>query len=704
MSTYYWGSGLSYTQYLQARSFVDDVKHSQNRAAKAVKLEVSRQTRELIASQESLAKENIRCLESGFSQVAAATERGFETLSWDIQDVSRGLGELNSTFQWGFSEMINQLTRLNSAVSELVKIAKTPVQTAANEHFQIARDAFRQGLYMEALEEGAKAIDAYKLEWRFHSLIGTIRLGNVSGGFELIDLHKAEESFLLAARYAKADYAEDAGRAYLAASWAAYCQGKMGPALSHVEEALKLHPRLAEAMFQAGKIYMALGEPDSALNLLGGAISIDKGYALKAAGDGDFKRYEQQLRDYLAATRNEKARRLRPIVQEALNKYAFWLSRSDAARNDPLVVQANAFLNTVLPLWDLLTRWDELAKLSENLAKRCGDARFVEVIRLPGPEYEIEETYTEHVPAAAGFLRRLAGDKQKQRTVKKNGLIEQVAFKSATGAVDTAIEFHLVPQGRTSLHKRNLDGVLDSRRIRITRAFLVSTTAITIGQYAAVMHGSSASGQLDLPIASLSWFDAISYCNGLSREVGVPEAYDISPRGVKWRGPSAPGYRLLTEGEWERACWGDSSDVFSSLTEEQIDRIAWVKENSGGRVHAVAGKQPNSWGLYDMLGNVAEWLWDWAVVGTYWYVPTEDPTGPNEVIEGSVPAAGGPMSWQASVAAGKAVVSAAQGKIARGGSCLNTDQHIRGGAPGKAADPNSRSAEIGFRVARTVLE
>jgi tetratricopeptide (TPR) repeat protein len=182
------------------------LKAANEKTGRSIKLEVSRQTRELIASERALAQEHVRILETGLAGVSRAMEGGLETLSWNIQEVSRGIGELNSSFHWAFGEMIGELTRLNSAVPELVKIAKTPAQTAANEHFQIAREAFRQQLYAEAIEEAEKAIERYKLEWRFHSLIGTIRLGN------------------------------------LAASWAAYCQGSMGRALTHVEEALKLNP------------------------------------------------------------------------------------------------------------------------------------------------------------------------------------------------------------------------------------------------------------------------------------------------------------------------------------------------------------------------------------------------------------------------------------------------------------------------------
>lgn len=94
----------------------------------------------------------------------------------------------------------------------LIKLAKTPVQTVAFNHFEIARDAFRQNLLQEALEELQKAISGdhtspgYKLEWRFHQMVGIIRLGFADADLAVIDLMQAEQAFLHAARYAKTDY------------------------------------------------------------------------------------------------------------------------------------------------------------------------------------------------------------------------------------------------------------------------------------------------------------------------------------------------------------------------------------------------------------------------------------------------------------------------------------------------------------------
>jgi formylglycine-generating enzyme required for sulfatase activity len=77
-------------------------------------------------------------------------------------------------------------------------------------------------------------------------------------------------------------------------------------------------------------------------------------------------------------------------------------------------------------------------------------------------------------------------------------------------------------------------------------------------------------------------------------------------------------YRLPTEAEWEWACRAGAAAPFKP-TEKELDRYAWFEENSDERSHKVASKAPNAWGLYDMLGNVAEWVvpakGEWVMAG-----------------------------------------------------------------------------------------
>ncbi|HRE59450.1 MAG TPA: formylglycine-generating enzyme family protein, partial [Candidatus Kapabacteria bacterium] len=174
------------------------------------------------------------------------------------------------------------------------------------------------------------------------------------------------------------------------------------------------------------------------------------------------------------------------------------------------------------------------------------------------------------------------------------------------------------------------------RSVTISRDFLMSVYEITQKQYEEVMgtNPSYFKGE-NLPVESVTWYDAVEYCNKLSEMEGLEKCYSGSGLSIvcDW---DANGYRLPTEAEWEYAAKsGTKTDLYSgdltnpdcSPIDENLDSIGWYCGNANSKTQVVGQKAPNDFGLYDMSGNVWEWCWDW--YANYNNATVTDPKGPN---------------------------------------------------------------------------
>ena len=174
-------------------------------------------------------------------------------------------------------------------------------------------------------------------------------------------------------------------------------------------------------------------------------------------------------------------------------------------------------------------------------------------------------------------------------------------------------------------------------QVTITRAFELKATEVTQAEWQAVMGNNpsyfAACGG-NCPVENVSWYDAVDYMNRLSDNEGLARCYANDAERA-FAGLDCPGYRLPTEAEWEYAARAGTQTAFytGGIThpfdceplDPNLDLAGWYCGNAGDTTHPVGLKQVNAWGLYDMHGNVLEWVQDW--YGGYPAGAAVDPLG-----------------------------------------------------------------------------
>ena len=269
----------------------------------------------------------------------------------------------------------------------------------------------------------------------------------------------------------------------------------------------------------------------------------------------------------------------------------------------------------------------------------------------------------------------------------------------------------------------------DLHYVQLTHGFKIMSTEVTQGQFESVMgwnpswfgpNGPVVDCGSECPVETVSWYDSVAYANQLSLDHSLTPCYtfsnvecvDLTNQGANYmncmnttRGGidsatvglngvtsvyHCKGYRLPTESEWEYAIRagsltafypsdgndGNITNMWCSPLDQNLDQIGWYCGNAPlGMTHPKAGKESNAWGLYDMSGNVSEWIWDWAIEAYpsgNTSTPLVDPEGP----------------------------SSGMYRVARNCAYFEFAQYCRSASRGGDA-PSRRAEARGFRLARS---
>jgi formylglycine-generating enzyme required for sulfatase activity len=213
----------------------------------------------------------------------------------------------------------------------------------------------------------------------------------------------------------------------------------------------------------------------------------------------------------------------------------------------------------------------------------------------------------------------------------------------------TDLRFALIPKG-SFLMGSNKKDEKPSHLVTITKPFCLGQSEVTWRQWSQVMGGKpnppKQTGD-ELPVTKVSWDQAQQFVTKLNEVAGRPR------------------FRLATEAEWEYAARASTITPYSFGDEPA--ELRQYGNCKGGQAMPVHQLQPNPWGLYDMHGNVWEWVEDW--YGEYSAAPAVDPTGP---VEGDK-------------------------RVRRGGSFESSFDNCRSAAR-KSWDPGKGARDLGFRI------
>ncbi len=245
--------------------------------------------------------------------------------------------------------------------------------------------------------------------------------------------------------------------------------------------------------------------------------------------------------------------------------------------------------------------------------------------------------------------------------VNRHNLIAASVMVVALGAAGSAATtthkggMVLIPaQGKSFLMGQA--GIADTEHtVSFTYNYWMDTTEVTQADFGSLMNFNPSYYPNEFaPVEMVTWYDAALYCNKRSKRDHLDTFYVYTGKNVNTNGngntitglvnltyrPDGRGYRLPTEAEWEFAARTGSATTYDWGDTVNGD-YCWYQVNSNQTTHLVAQKKPNSFGLYDMIGNVLEWTMNVTAQSNYAALAVADP---QPIVSGLASARGGKFS------------------------------------------------------------
>lgn len=237
---------------------------------------------------------------------------------------------------------------------------------------------------------------------------------------------------------------------------------------------------------------------------------------------------------------------------------------------------------------DRLHRWQWA-----NLFEERGYERLLLTLRKRSLEGKSNEASEKEKKDIQNAIQKLEDPKsQRIRQIEPKSANREIIHKTYTNS--NGMKFALIPAGKFMMGSEEYEWEKPVHIVTISKPFYLGIYPVTQHEWKELMENNPSYFKGDqLPVENVSWDDVQKFIQNLNTHEGTNK------------------YDLPSEAEWEYAVRaGTTTGYFFGNDESKLGDYAWYYENSEGKTHPVGKKKPNPWGLYDMLGNVWEWVQD----------------------------------------------------------------------------------------------